>query len=363
MVTISLCMIVKNEENTLANCLDSVRDIVDEIIIVDTGSSDNTKDIALKYTDKVYDFQWIDDFATARNYSFSFATMDFILWLDADDVILDEDRENFKLLKSDLTLNFDVVILKYVLKRDEAGKEVHLCYRERLLRRGKGYKWNDKIHEYISFFGDVILHTEIAVTHTKKDCNAKRNLEILKKIIYETNEAEARHYFYYARESNELGDTEEALKYYLKFLEMKNDAFSHFIESCIQLAGIYMQRNQKKEALRILLRSFEYGPMRAEVLCLIGHYYIEEKDYKTAIAWLELVLSLTKPAITWQLMLPEYWGFLPCIELCHCYYMLGDFSKSIEYHKRAKELKPYDSVIIQNDEFFASINNQNIQSV
>ena len=68
-------MIVKNEEKVLARCLDSIRGFVDEIIIVDTGSDDDTKRIARKYTDKVYDFEWIDDFAAARNYSFSKATM------------------------------------------------------------------------------------------------------------------------------------------------------------------------------------------------------------------------------------------------------------------------------------------------
>lgn len=72
--TISLCMIVRNEEKVLARCLESVRGCVDEIIIVDTGSSDGTKEIAARFTDKIYDFEWIDDFSAARNYSFEQAT-------------------------------------------------------------------------------------------------------------------------------------------------------------------------------------------------------------------------------------------------------------------------------------------------
>ena len=77
MITISLCMIVKNEEAVLARCLESVKDVVDEIIIVDTGSTDKTKQIAYRYTQNVYDFEWIDDFSAARNYSFSKATKDY----------------------------------------------------------------------------------------------------------------------------------------------------------------------------------------------------------------------------------------------------------------------------------------------
>ena len=75
MITISLCMIVKNEEAVLARCLDSVKEVVDEIVIVDTGSTDKTKEIAAQYTDLVYDFAWDDNFSAARNASFARATV------------------------------------------------------------------------------------------------------------------------------------------------------------------------------------------------------------------------------------------------------------------------------------------------
>ncbi len=71
MVTISICMIVKNEESVLERCLSTVRGIADELIIVDTGSTDGTKEIARKFTEQVYDFVWCDDFSKARNFSFS----------------------------------------------------------------------------------------------------------------------------------------------------------------------------------------------------------------------------------------------------------------------------------------------------
>ena len=78
MIRISCCMIVKDEEKVLARCLDSIADLMDEIIIVDTGSTDRTKEIARKYTDKIYDFKWIQDFSAARNYAFSLAKMEYI---------------------------------------------------------------------------------------------------------------------------------------------------------------------------------------------------------------------------------------------------------------------------------------------
>lgn len=70
MPTISLCMIVKNEEAVLARCLDSIADLMDEIIIIDTGSTDRTKEIAAHYTSKIYDYKWTNNFSAARNFSF-----------------------------------------------------------------------------------------------------------------------------------------------------------------------------------------------------------------------------------------------------------------------------------------------------
>jgi glycosyltransferase involved in cell wall biosynthesis len=84
---VSLTMIVKNEERNLSHCLESVRGVFDEIIIVDTGSTDGTKAIAREFGAKVLDFPWIDDFSAARNVALTHATGDYAFWLDADDVI------------------------------------------------------------------------------------------------------------------------------------------------------------------------------------------------------------------------------------------------------------------------------------
>ena len=88
MVTISLCMIVKNEEAVIGRCLASIKDLVDEINIVDTGSTDRTRQIVQQFSVRLFDFEWIHHFAAARNFSFQQATKDYILWLDEDDVLL-----------------------------------------------------------------------------------------------------------------------------------------------------------------------------------------------------------------------------------------------------------------------------------
>ncbi len=133
MTTVSLCMIVRNEEKVLARCLDSVRGIADEICITDTGSTDKTREIARKYG-TVQVFPWCNDFSAARNFSFAQARMDYTLWLDADDVLLPSDRQKLLALKAELDGTADVVMLPYHTGFDEQGRPTFFCYRERLLK-------------------------------------------------------------------------------------------------------------------------------------------------------------------------------------------------------------------------------------
>lgn len=166
-VTISLCMIVKDEQDTLERCLSSVQDIVNEIIIVDTGSKDNTKQIACKYTQHIYDFEWIDDFAAARNFSFEQATQDYILWMDADDVLEEEDRQKFIVFKQQLDLDIDRVMMPYHLALDVDGKPTCTLRRNRLVRRDRGFRWEGAVHEALIVSGTVI-QSDIAITHRKE---------------------------------------------------------------------------------------------------------------------------------------------------------------------------------------------------
>lgn len=104
-------MIVKNEEEVLARCLSGTKDIFDEIVIVDTGSADHTREIAERFADTVAEFRWRDDFSAARDYSFSLSHTDYIMWMDADDVIAPEDRAALIRLKSELDGETDIYML------------------------------------------------------------------------------------------------------------------------------------------------------------------------------------------------------------------------------------------------------------
>ena len=169
-------MIVKDEEDVLERALSSIKDIADEIIIVDTGSTDMTKEIAAKFTDKIFDFEWCDDFSKARNYSFSKATQDYCMWLDADDDLLEADQKELMKLKETLSPETSVVMMRYNTGFDNDGKPTFTYYRERLLRREDQFYWEGFVHEVISPRGKM-EYSEIAITHRKiKAGNPLRNI-------------------------------------------------------------------------------------------------------------------------------------------------------------------------------------------
>ena len=250
MITISLCMIVKNEEKVLGRVLESVKNIVDEIIIVDTGSTDNTKNIAKKFTDKIFDFKWEYDFSKARNFSFSKATKDYIMWLDADDIVLDNDIKKIKDLKKNLNTNYDIVMFKYNTGFDENGNVNFSYYRERLLKREKQYKWVSPIHEVITLNGNI-LYNDIAITHKKEIKEySNRNLIIFEKMLKNNIVFDARQQFYYARELYYNKKYKKAIKNFNIFLENKDGWIENKINACIDLSDCYYAINDFDNAFK-----------------------------------------------------------------------------------------------------------------
>jgi glycosyltransferase involved in cell wall biosynthesis len=169
---VSLAMIVRNEENNLPHCLQSARDLFDEIVIVDTGSTDRTKEIALEFGARVVDFVWIDDFAAARNVSLANATGDYIFWLDADDVLDPPEREKLKALLSRLRVDRKAA---YVVRcacdpsQDGAGGKTMVDH-IRLFPLLKDVRWTYRVHEQIlpslRQANIPVRWTDVTVRHT-----------------------------------------------------------------------------------------------------------------------------------------------------------------------------------------------------
>ncbi len=354
MITISLCMIVKNEEDTLDRCLESVQDIVDEIIIVDTGSTDKTKEIAQKFTDKIYDFEWIEDFSAARNYSFEKATMEYILWLDADDVILPEDKEKFKKLKRTFDPSVDMVMMKYNYAFNEEGKPSLSFFRERLSRRSLNVKWIDPIHEYIHSRGKVI-NSDICITHKRVHNQSGRNLRIFEKMIENGVEFSPRNRLYFAKELFYNRRYKEAVENFKIFLDGKEGWFEDNIRACFEISICYMNLKDEENRLKYLLRSFEYDAPRAEICCQIGYCFMDRGDFKRAAFWYKLATTLEKPEGSWGFVMSEYWGFIPNIQLALCCSRLGNIEEARKYNEIAAKYKPNNPSVLQNRRYYESL--------
>lgn len=344
-------MIVKNEENIIGRCLDSVKGIFDEIIIVDTGSTDKTKKIVKKYTSKIYNFKWIDDFSAARNFSFSKATKEYIFWLDADDIIKEEDRLKFLKLKETLNKDVDVVIMKYNLTSELNGDTICTFPRERVLKREKNFLWHDCVHEYIVLTGNII-NVDIGVTHVSTHKNSTRNLDILEKKLKDKKGLSNRNKFYYARELFIHKQYDKAINYYEEFLKTDDGIISNYIDSCMDLAYCYKLKNDKQSELKTLIRSFEYDAPHAETCCRIGYYYKEKEEYKKALVWFNIAINLQKPEGNTLSVLHDCWGYIPYMEMCSCYFKLKNYKQAYLCNKKAGEYKPDDSVYLHNKEMF-----------
>src|SRR5690625_1188927 len=348
MVTISLCMIVKNEEEVLERCLHSVKDLVDEINIVDTGSTDNTIDIAKKFTNCVYHFDWTGKFKDARNESFNKATKDYIFYLDADDVLLEDDRKKFKKLKETLDPSIDSVSMYYNAGIDEFGN-VSLKYRRnRLVKREKQFKWKGDCHNFLEVSG-YIVNSNIAVTHKKTSHSIGRNLNIYQKKIENKEEFMPRDYFYYGNELRENGHYEEAIENYSKHLSLNDGWIEDKVYSCIYRADCYRLSGNSEDELESLFASFNFSKTpRPEACSRIGYHFQQKREFNSAIFWYKLATTIEEDPNKWSFTYPAYSTWYPHLQLCVCYYNLQDFENSYVHNERAREYRPKDKHILFN---------------
>jgi glycosyltransferase involved in cell wall biosynthesis len=347
MCSISLCMIVKNEESTLGKCLESISSVVDEIIIVDTGSTDHTKKIARSFTSLVYDFHWIYDFSAARNFAFAQATKDYILWFDADDFLLKEDQAKLVSLKKELVDSIDSVTMIYNYAFDEFGNVTTSLRRNRLVKRSKNFQWVGPVHEYLNVSGNI-KHSDIVVTHTRTHGHSGRNLAIFENRVTRGETFSPRDLYYYGNELMDNQQYEKALIIYEKFIKEKNGWSEDIISACYRLSGIYMMTDKFDDAFRVAMKSFDYDPPRAELCCRLGSLFLKQQKYDQARFWFKQAIELKKPEDHLGFIQEAYWSWFPHLQLCICYYHLGEFEKSYEHNEQARKHRPSDVHVLHN---------------
>ena len=389
--SISLCMITKNEEKHLEQCLDSVKDIVDEVVIVDSGSTDKTKEIGKKFCDmrvssrtrsqvtaKIFDFKWSDDFSEARHESLKHATKDWILVLDADEIINKDDLEKIKEIVKDnendaflfLQKNYsnDASVAGFV---NESHKKDNKAYTgwygsliARLFRNKKGYRFQGAVHELIehsveSKNGKIAL-ANISLHHYGNSdpevVKKKRQfyLELCKRKVQQKKDAES-----YCelgilyKENNDLGNAEkslkkaveldskhrlalfelgiineqqknydDAIKYYTDSLRIKNDS-----EAYQNLGVCYFKKEKYPEAYANLTKAMLLNPNKYTIYNSLGAVLERSGNLDGAVQVLTIAVKLNPQNVI---------GFY---NLGIALDKKGNFINAIKNYEKAVELK------------------------
>lgn len=343
-------MIVKNEEDTLPHCLDSVKGIFDKIVIIDTGSKDRTIEIAKRYTDNIYSYDWHDDFASARNFSFEMNDCDYIMWLDADDVLTPKDADLLLKLRNSLDGKTIEYVANYQVGFDENGVVTLEYYRERIFLRSAGLLWSGRIHETIPILPSAKYAT-FSVTHRKiHPTEPGRNLRIYEKMLAEGEVLDSRNQFYYSRELYYNGHFQKAIIELEAFLLTKDSFLENRINACLILSRCRSRLGL--EALPSLFKSFEYDLPRAEICCEIGEIFSNKNRLDQAIYWYSMASTIKPNLSNFSFVYPECHDFIPYIQLCVLYYKKGDTAKAIEYNNKAAKIKPDNQAVLFNQNFF-----------
>lgn len=299
MITISLCMIVRNEEKILARCLDTVADLADEIVIVDTGSEDATKEIARRYTDKIYDFRWTDDFSAARNFAFSKAEMEYIYSADADEVLSEENRARFRLLKETLLPEIEIVQMKYgnqlqygtVYNFDEE-------YRPKLFKRKRDFVWEAPIHEAVRL-EPIVFDSDIVITHLPSGSHAKRDLANFHRHCGSGYRLPKRLHDLYARELMIAGDAEDfalAAPFFTASAADVERSAEEVVQACCVAARAARLAGDAVTFFKYAIKGIA-GEECSEICCELGHFYEERQDFEEAVIWYYNAVYETKPIL------------------------------------------------------------------
>lgn len=336
-MTISGCMIVRDEEENLSRAIECLTSFVDEIIIVDTGSVDRTKEIAFRYTDKVYNFKWCNDFSAARNFAFSKATMNYIYIADADEVIDQLNQKKIINLKKTLPPDIEIVQMKYS-NQFQFGTiyNFDMEYRPKLFKRLRSFHWIDPIHETIDT-KIRMLDSEIVIIHAPGMAHASRDLSIFGRIAKAGSLISPRLHRLYAQElfvAGEAADFLNAYEYFEWSLHQEECTPDEIRQSQCVVARCCNLRADSVGLFKVSLKNV-IGQPCAEICCDLGDYFFNTMDFEEAAIWYYTAAFGAESELNIHSS-----GDLPLHKISDCYIKLGNTEEAEKYDNLANEWAP-----------------------
>ncbi|WP_054957465.1 glycosyltransferase [Paenibacillus dakarensis] len=354
--SISLCMIVRNEEDYLERCLESVKDKVNQIVIIDTGSTDSTIEIAQEYTNEIYSFEWCDDFAAARNESLKYAKSDYILVLDADEY-LEENAD----LQEELSSGYDYYFINIhnILSYGRAINHTAI----RLFANFKGFLYRNRLHEhlntmdegmkYTSGYGNFIInHSGYMEDMMNNRAKNQRNLPLMLQEVKEN--PTAYNLFNMGRTYMAIGEHEKAIEYLKKSYPLSKQLVI-VPELISTLCFCLNELKRYEEALQILRDAVELYPDTTDLRYLQGSIYFEAGYVKDAETSFLECLRLGDQGVTVTEGNGSYMAHYRLAEIYETNYQI---SKSYEHIIEALKIKKTFAAAIKK--YFQLVTKANI---
>lgn len=288
---ISICIIVKNVQALLPDCFRPLISLGYEIIIVDTGSTDKTKQVANQYTDKVYDFVWQDDFSAARNYSISKASNEYVLIIDSDEVVDNIDKDKLERLIKDNPDGIGRLLIKDSFTRN--GEKFIARSRLGRLFPKSLYRYKGRIHEQPLPIGDIEAYfydIPIELDHRGYDGNLEqrkqktnRNIGLLLNQLKEEGDDPYLMYqlgkSYYMQE-----DYGSASQWFDKALYFDLDPSLEYVQDMVESYGYALINSEQYEKALMLLGVYDEFAINADFVYLVGLIYMNNAKFTEAIA-------------------------------------------------------------------------------
>lgn len=356
---ISLCMIVKDEAQNIRRCLESVAGAVDELIVVDTGSNDNTCEIAREFGALVHTFLWNENFSDARNASLELATGDWILFLDADEELAKESQEVIRKLTADDTVEgYFIKIINYLGNDGWVDSCPDLVFR--LFRNRPEYRFRGAIHEQIA---DVILEKnnkacyriaeEIVIIHygyldkqiDEKD-KKNRNLKIIQREL-ELNPKNSLLRYHYGVELFRAERYAEAAQELTQAANSIDPSTIFFPKLLRYIVMSYQSAGQSEKALEVAQLTLQFFPDYADIYYYSGLLCLDLRQYGKANDFFQKAVSMPEQ--------PAQYASFNGIRGFRSYYHLGQIAEF--FLKDEEALKFYIASLRDNHEFIPALEN------
>lgn len=280
---ISVCLIAKNEEKHIEECLKHLQPYGFEIVLADTGSTDRTVELARKYTDKIYFFEWCSDFSAAKNFAIQKASHDWILSLDCDEYLEAVDQAGLQKCMKEYPRHAGRILIRNRFTQD--GQTSYEQVRVSRFVNRRYFHFEGAVHEqlvpmaltapvkYVYSAPITILHVGYDGTEAEMRKKSERNITLLQKEL-ENNGPDPYTYYQLGQSYRKLHDYEAALHYLDLGLSMDVDPALDYVQTMVESYGYTLLDLKRSQEALGLLDIYDEFAMRADFVFLIGLIYM-----------------------------------------------------------------------------------------